>query len=336
MKGFPYIAFTICSNNYLGQALALKQSFLKHNPNFGFYIILVDQFSDKADYSAFEPSTIITIADIDGVDLKDLISRYYIIALNTCIKPSVFKYLINKHPRVEAIYYLDPDLYFFDSISGLNDKLKTKTAVLTPHILTPIPRDGKLPDENIFMKYGIYNLGFLGLNAKSKETKTMLDWWEERTLKFGYDKVNEGYFVDQLWMIYAPIFYKDIEVLTTYNYNMAPWNLHERRIISIDNGNILLNDQSQLVFYHFSKLAENDTDISRDFNRFNLDDFPLLKMLYNQYKDVLMTCRYNDYKDIPNAYPVSMRLNEDSKKTSMLQKGMKKLGHYILKLARKV
>jgi len=178
MPQTTHLAFTICSNNYLGQALALKNSFLSYNPNFKLYIILVDELSEQVDYSKFDPAVILPLANIESINLEDLISRYYIIELNTSVKPSVFKYLIKKHPKAEAIYYLDPDLYFYDSLSELNEKLRYKTAVLTPHILTPIPRDGKMPEENIFMRFGIYNLGFFGLNAQSKDTIKMLDWWE--------------------------------------------------------------------------------------------------------------------------------------------------------------
>ncbi len=336
MASTTHFGFTICSNNYLGQALALKKSFLKHHPNFGFYIVLVDQRSDKVDYSLFEPAIILPVAEVEGIDIDDLISRYYIIELNTSIKPSVFKHIIKNNPVAEVIYYLDPDLYFYDSLVETNELLKTKTAVLTPHILSPIPRDGKMPDENTFFRFGIYNLGFLGLNVLSTETLKLLDWWEERTLKFGYDRPNQGYFVDQLWMAYAPLFYDHVEVLKTYNYNMGPWNLHERKIEQLDNDSIKLNDGTNLVFYHFSKLADNETDVSREYDRFTLNDFPLLKELYRDYKLVLKESKFYEYKSIPIAYPVKMNLKPEPVRVSFLQKALKKVSGAINKLANKV
>ena len=335
MPQTTHLAFTICSNNYLGQALALKNSFLSYNPNFKLYIILVDELSEQVDYSKFDPAVILPLANIESINLEDLISRYYIIELNTSVKPSVFKYLIKKHPKAEAIYYLDPDLYFYDSLSELNEKLRYKTAVLTPHILTPIPRDGKMPEENIFMRFGIYNLGFFGLNAQSKDTIKMLDWWEERTINYGFDRPHNGYFVDQLWMVHAPLFYNNIEVLRTFNYNMAPWNLHERHIIERNGNTVLLNDKSRLVFYHFSKIVDNDIDVSREYNRYVLNDFPKLKELYLDYKEVLRESKYSEYKEIQIAYPVKMSLKPDPLKVSFLQKSLLKLNFLIERLAKK-
>lgn len=336
MSQTTHFAFTICSNNYLGQALALKTSFFKYNPNFEFYIVLVDKLSDEVDYTLFEPANILPIADVVGIDLEDLISRYNIIELNTSVKPSVFKHIISTNPNAEVIYYLDPDLYFYDSLSVLNEKLKTKTAVLTPHILSPIPRDGKVPDENIFLQFGIYNLGFIGVNVQSKIAHKMIDWWEERTINYGYDKANTGYFVDQLWMTHAPQFYNNIEVLKTFNYNMAPWNLHERYIVEIDGDKVTLNDSTQLVFYHFSKIAENDIDISREFNRFVLEDFPLLKDLYVDYNNVLKESCFNEYKKIPIGYSVKTNLKNKAIRASFLQKAIKKIGNWIIKFGNKV
>lgn len=302
MESVTHIAFTICSNNYLGQALALRTSFFKHNPNFEFYIVLVDKPHESIDYDVLAPANLVMLAGIDGINVDDLISRYNIIELNTSIKPSVFKFLLKKHPEVDLLYYLDPDLYFYNSLEDCNIILESKLAVLTPHIVTPIPRDGKFPDENVFLNYGIYNLGFLGINARNTQIFELLDWWEERTLMFGYDQTQKGYFVDQLWMVQAPLFFNDIEVLKTFNYNMAPWNLHERKIEKIEGDRILLNDGTYLVFYHFSKITGNESDISKKYNRYTFTDLSLLREIYNDYYRVLEVSNFKDYQNIPVAF----------------------------------
>jgi len=329
-------AFTVCSNNYLCQALVLKQSFLKHNKGFRFFIFLVDEYSSEIDYSVFDPATIILAKDINGIDFSSLLEKYYIIELNTNVKASAFKHLIKLNPNAEVIYYLDPDLYFYSSLDVLNEKLNTKAAVLTPHILTPIERDGKFPDENVFLQYGVFNLGFLGLNPKMETTKKMLDWWEHRTLNFGYDRAHKGYFVDQLWMNFLPVFYDDIEIITSYGYNMAPWNLHERRIVNAENNKILLNDNSELVFFHFSKISTED-QISREFNRFDLSDFPLLRELYNDYKEALKASNFEKFKSITIAYPIKLMLKEERKeKKPKFVKKENKIKKMIQKLLVKV
>lgn len=320
----------------MGQALALKQSFLKHNADFKFYIVLVDTISEQVNYNDFAPAQILPIGSIQSIDIEDLIARYYIIELNTSVKPSVFKHLINSHPDAESIYYLDPDLFFYHSLEHCNTILKTHTAVLTPHINSPIPRDGKQPDENTFFRFGIYNLGFIGINPQTNEALKMLNWWEERTLKFGYDRPNKGYFVDQLWMTLAPLLFRGIVIETSFGYNMAPWNLHERHIVEKNGEVFQLNDQSVLVFYHFSKIAEDDEAISREYDRFILNDFPLLKELYLDYKCILKQTGFWEYKKIPIAYPVKMSLKKETKKESFLSKIFNKGANLLSDWAKKV
>ncbi|GAB1309293.1 hypothetical protein KH5_19760 [Urechidicola sp. KH5] len=303
-------AFTICSNNYLGQANALKDSFLRHNKDFQFYIFLVDEFSDAIDYSIFEPATLILAKDIRGIDFNALLAKYYIIELNTNVKASAFKHLISLNPNLEAIYYLDPDLFFYDSLHAINKVLQDKAMALTPHILTPIARDGKFPDENTFLQFGVFNLGFIGLSPQHQEALQMLDWWEHRILNYGFDRPQKGYFVDQLWMNFAPIFYDKIEIIKSFGYNMAPWNLHERNIVEHTDDVIKLNDGNDLVFYHFSKITLDDENISREFNRFKLSDLPLLKQLYMGYYEALKGSKYEEFKKINIAYDIKTRTSE--------------------------
>ncbi|MEO1033794.1 MAG: hypothetical protein AAFX55_20595 [Bacteroidota bacterium] len=319
------IAFTICSNNYLPQANTLKASFLNHNDGFEFWIILVDKKSPEIDYSLFEPAKLILASEIPLYDLEGLLNRYNIIELNTSIKPSVFKYIISQNENVESVYYLDPDLYFYSALSIADDLLMSgKSVVLTPHILDPISRDDFFPDENTFLNFGIYNLGFLGLNAKHASALQILDWWEERTLNHGQIDLCRGYFVDQLWMNLVPILFKDAEVLKHYGYNMAPWNLHERKVTHIDGDKVQINGTEDLVFYHFSKLSDDDTKVSKVYNRYLLSDLKHLSTLYKNYKLLMITNNYEDYKAIKIAYEIKP-VKPKMEKPSLFKKIKRKL-----------
>jgi len=61
--------------------------------------------------------------------------------------------------------------------------LEDTSNFLTPHILNPIGVNDFSLTENLFLKFGIYNLGFLALNPKSKSGLSLLDRWGNKTLK---------------------------------------------------------------------------------------------------------------------------------------------------------
>lgn len=330
-----YFAFTLCSNNYLAQANVLKESFLKFNPDFEFYIGLVDELSPEVNYDLFMPANIVPINKVSSINVNELIEKYDIVEFNTCVKPSFFKYIIEKNKNAEIVYYIDPDICFYDSIGALNEQLQTHSIVLTPHITSPIALDDHLPSENLFLNYGLYNLGFLGINAKKPSALKMLNWWEEKTLKLGFNRAAEGLFVDQLWMNYVPIYFDDAVILKTFNYNMAPWNLHERSVLEIKENMVVLNDNTNLVFYHFSNLSTNRDEISRFYKRFDFKKFPLLKKLYDAYFEKLDKQGYSKLKQIPIYYALYKKKIEE-KKISTLKKVVLFFIKMLEKIARRV
>ena len=291
------IAFTICSNNYLAQAKILGDSLLEKNPDYKFFIGLCDELSNEIDYKFFENIEIIPVEQIKIYCFNEIIEKYDIIELNTSIKPSFFKYFINTYKDIEKIIYFDPDIQIFSDLSLIEKYLENNDILITPHILSSIPIDDLSPSENLFLNFGIYNLGFLALNPKRQNTLDLLNWWEEKTLKIGYNRVSEGLFVDQLWINLVPIFFKKVKILKEYGFNTAPWNLHERNTIRQKENEYIMSDNSKLVFYHFSSYNYmNPMIFSKYYNRFN--SVILSKEvgeLYSQYNEKLIQNKIKEF-----------------------------------------
>lgn len=313
------IAFTICSNNYLAQAKILGDSLLNKNPDYKFVIGLCDKLSDDIDYSFFKNIEIIPVSKINIYCFEEIINKYNIIELNTSIKPSFFKYFINRFHNLGSIIYFDPDIQIFNSLSGIEKYLEQDDILVTPHIIKPLAIDDLSPSENLFLNYGIYNLGFLALNPKSKNALDLLDWWEERTLKIGFDRVCQGLFVDQLWINLAPIFFSNVKVVMEYGFNVAPWNLHERYKIRQHSNDYLMEDNSKLVFYHFSSYNFRTPEIlSKNYNRYDYVSLSNeVEELYENYHQKLIENRIEEFSEIKCCYIREVK-EEIVKKESLL------------------
>lgn len=291
-------AFTLCSNNYYAQALILGQSFLKHNPEFKFYIGLIDQKLSKIDYHQFDIE-VIPVADIES-DVYELALKFNIVELNTAVKPHYFLHFIEKL-GADEIYYIDPDICIYQSFDELNKLLALNDILLTPHILKPIPLDGKKPFENDFLNYGLYNLGFLGLKT-SDNTMAMLRWWKERTYTYGFHQLAKGLFVDQLWMNLVPILFTKVKILDHPGYNMGPWNLHERFLTEVA-GSYYVNSDQVLFFYHFSNFdPSNPNKLHTVLDRYTMSGRPDLRRIYMEYIDQLKAFNYFELKEISCHY----------------------------------
>lgn len=292
---------TVCSNSYLAQAAILGNSIRQYEPSFKYIIFLCDRKVAGIDYSKLADE-VIAISEIEP-DIWPLAAKYNIIELNTAVKPTAIRYLFEKR-NAQRVIYLDPDTKLFAPLSSVHDDLERFSIVLTPHIYEPIPFDGKGPGENIFLNYGLYNLGFIALKA-GEQTISLLKWWKEWTYHAGFDKVENGYFVDQLPMNLVPIFFDEVKVSEDIGLNMAPWNLHERQL-SKRNGRYLVNGRYPLVFYHFSSFLVNSNELPKHkYNRFSLLERPDLMTLYADYNNEMLanSCLfYASFKSVYTTY----------------------------------
>lgn len=293
------IAFTICSNNYFAQAKVLLQSIANTNSNYTLVLGLVDKKADAIDYTIKNGNvSIIEVSLLDIPKEYNIFKKYNIIELNTSVKASYIKWIKKNYPEAEQILYFDPDIKVFSSLKELEAELKVNSIVLTPHIYKPIPIDAFYPSESSFLNHGIFNLGFIGISFQNNQVYDFLDWWEERLMKQCFIDQKHGIFVDQLPVNYAPIFYREItKILFHDGMNVAPWNLHERKI-SIRNNEYCANEDN-LVFFHFSSICF-DQGKHPAYNRYDL--YPILEELHEVYRKDLKENRFLELKSFPCYY----------------------------------
>jgi hypothetical protein len=273
-------ACTIVSRNYLHFARTVCKSFLAVHPGAEFYVLLVDRPGEGEDLSS-ELFTAVWVEDLGIPDFLPIAFKYGILELNTNVKPSFLKWILNQH-GVERLIYLDPDIFVYSGLGEIENRLLETDIVLTPHILSPI-RDGKRPAEQYFLRCGVFNLGFIGVSNR-RPAREFLDWWETRCLESGFIEQRSGLFVDQKWMDLAPCLFPDIGIVRDPGCNVAYWNLHER-IIEEKDGRLLVNGACELRFFHFSGLDMSDINrISKHQDRFTLQDRADLAPLFEAYR----------------------------------------------------
>jgi hypothetical protein len=268
---------TIVAYNYLPQALALHDS-LKDS-DVRFVVVLVERSGTCDLPSNLE---VFYAEEIIGESFASLSFMYSIIELCTNIKPAVLRHFLNSS---DYTYYIDPDIYFYQDPSCINNFFGESDVLVTPHSLTPI-LDDAMPGEAEFMRTGIFNLGFIGLK-RSDDSVRFLDWWGERCVKYGLNETASGLFVDQKFIDLSISFFDFILISRNHGLNVGYWNLHERFLSKVD-GNYLING-GELIFFHFSGLDPCDPDsISRHQNRFNLKSRVDLRDLFYDYSTKLI------------------------------------------------
>lgn len=291
------LAFTICSNNYLAQAITLSQSFKEHNKNVRFVICLADKKKDVEDLIKNFDIEILEVEDVLQEKTYELVKMYNIVEFNTSVKPALFKYFLNVE-NYDSVIYLDPDIVVFNPLDELFKMQECYEGIVTPHVTSP--STGTFgPDDWAHLRGGIYNLGFLSL-TKSIQVAKLLDWWEDKLFKgFCLDDTKNNLFTDQLWMNYLPCFIDKHLILKHPGYNMAPWNLHQRELI-FDGNKFSVNDLP-LFFFHFSGLKiQNDGLIPYTLKPFS--EIHNVEEIFNYYFKLLLINKIEKFSKIPCFY----------------------------------
>ncbi len=122
---------------------------------------------------------------------------------------------------------------------------------LTPHQTTPERTlEAVLDNEVASLKYGIFNLGFIGV-SNGDEGRRFARWWGERTYALCRAALRDGLFTDQKWINFAPVFFDGVAIVKSSRHNVATWNLTTRTLTGSLEGGFEV-DGAPLGFYHFT------------------------------------------------------------------------------------
>ncbi|WP_265593787.1 glycosyltransferase family 4 protein [Verrucomicrobium sp. BvORR034] len=250
----PFAACTIVSSNYLARAFVLVDSLKAHHPDVDFWMLLIDDHAlgplaqEAVDRRGIHLLRVHEI-QLAATEVANFRFIYDLTEVATAYKPWTMETVTRLSGR--HVFYIDPDIEFFQPLTSLVDAVEAHELVLTPHVLHPMQREGCQPSEADIMGSGIYNLGFLGMNRAAASKVT--GWWCERLLRECYSAPEEQRFTDQRWIDFAPCFF-DCHISKDETFNVAYWNVDQRQV-TLENGTYFVNNR-QLSFFHYSGLDE--------------------------------------------------------------------------------
>lgn len=321
-------AFTIVAKNYIGLARILESSIKQYYTEFDFFIMVADEISD--DIRQEFPSNVLIAKECIGIEeeqWQNMSFKYDLTEFCTSIKPISCLYFFGNYDY-DNVIYLDPDIYFFDSIGKIYDELNNCCVMLTPHLTQMMPVGITDSPESVWHSCGMFNLGFCGLHRADK-TMRMLNWWHERLINQCFNDPYSALFTDQKWMDFIPCFFSSNELLISFHLgmNMAPWNFCERKVAE-NNGKFYVSPRLSvdttypLIFVHYSgynyamlkkgKVCQNNIDGIRDY-----EDIKLLSAVYSEAisKDaevfdsfITLQYSYNQFEDGSNILKMHRRL----------------------------
>jgi hypothetical protein len=299
-------ACTIVARNYLAYARVLAASYARHHPGERLNVLVIDGETEEAVAAprpASEPFETILPSQLPlpGAEYRRMASIYEVMELATAVKPFFLRFLLDRGHDVAM--YLDPDIEVFGPLDELARLAREHGMVLIPHMLRPIPSDGRGPTFTALAASGVYNLGFIAVGPAARPC---LDWWSECCRRDCLMAPDEGFFVDQRFVDFLPAFFTPC-IVRDPAYNVAYWNLHDRQVTW--SGERYEIAGAPLRFFHFSGFNPTLPHLLSKHQgptpRTVLAEEPDLARLCREYAQHLLSAGYRECITVPYGFAVT-------------------------------
>jgi len=248
---------TYFDRNYLTRGLAMIESLTRAEPaGCVVFVVCLDEMTHLTLRRLAIPNVrLIPLHDVEARDRallavkpgRTLVEYYW------TLTPTVILRVLERHPEIDVLTYLDADLYFFSSPQPMFDELGRASILIHEHRFSP--RQADLATHN-----GRYNVGLL-MFRRDAAGLLALRWWRERCLEWCYARHEQGKMGDQLYLNDWPERFPGVVVLRHLGGGVGPWNHDQYEIGRSSDGTLLVEGQP-LIFYHFHSLKLASPDLA--------------------------------------------------------------------------
>jgi hypothetical protein len=226
---------TYFDRHYLSRGLTLYRSLARHSPPFVLWVLCLDEETHRTlSNLGLEQVELVRLAELEQADPALLAAkpgRQVVEYYWTC-GPAFLVYLLEQHPPIDMLTYLDADLFFFGDPTPIYDELGDGSILLIEHRYSPSM-------QALYAHRGLYNVGLLVFRGTAVGL-ACLRRWREQCIDWCFHREEPNRFADQKYLEEWPGRYEGVAVLCHRGAGLAPWNLanyclsHDRRRVLVD------------------------------------------------------------------------------------------------------
>ena len=238
---------TLFDVTYLARGLALYRSLERVSAPFRLHVFCMDAPA-KALLDRMQLPHMVTIGidELERFDPQLLAIKAARTVAEYCwtATPAVCLFVLDRHPDIERITYLDADLLFSGDPSVLFEECPAASVLIVPARYPP----GR---EEWQAQFGTYAVQF---NAFRNDARGLLAlrWWRDRCLEGCSSLSAEYWFGDQKYLDDWTERFEGVHAVRHVGAGVGPWNAPQYRFTRA--GNRVLVDGEPLIFYHHQSL----------------------------------------------------------------------------------
>lgn len=250
MSSKPHYFCTLFDSGYLVKGLAMLRSVARHCDSPHVFVLCMDTQTQHVLESLQLPFiTCIPLAAVETEELLKAKADRGVAEYCWTLSPCLPWHVLQTHPEIDFITYLDADLLFYSSLQPLFDEIGDASIAIIEHRFT-----SRLLDRIVNGRFCVEWVSF----RRDEQGLACLSRWREQCIEWCYYRLEEGRMGDQKYLDEWPDRYPACHILMHPGAGIAPWNYAQYQFGRDASDNITVNG-SPLIFYHFHQfqLLEN-------------------------------------------------------------------------------
>ena len=236
---------TLFDSGYLIKGLAMMESLKRWCPDAHLFVLCMDAPAKDILTALKKPYlTCITLAEVETEELLEAKKTRGVAEYCWTLSPSLPSYILDRHPEIDFITYIDSDLLFYSPVQAIFDEIGDKSIAIIEHRFAP-----RLMDREVNGRFCVEWVSF----RRDEEGMRCLARWKAQCIEWCYYRLEEGRMGDQKYLDEWPGLYPNCHIIEAAGAGIAPWN-YETLAFSEGSGGQIMVDGEPLIFYHFHQL----------------------------------------------------------------------------------
>lgn len=233
---------TLFDSNYLLKGVAMLRTLKQHCPDAYVHVLCMDgQTREILEQMGLPYVTCLSLAEVEDEALLAVKPGRSVAEYCWTLSPCLPWYVLQHNPSIDAITYLDADLYFYSPLQPLFDEIGTASIVIIEHRFPPA-----LKHLEVNGRFCVEWVGF----RRDEQGLACLARWREQCIEWCFHRLEEDRMGDQKYLDQWPGKYRGLHILQHPGAGVAPWNYSQHHF-GQDSQGLLTVDGTPLIFYHF-------------------------------------------------------------------------------------
>lgn len=282
---------TLFDSGYLLKGLAMIRSLERFCRGMKIHVLCMDEQTkyilERLDLRFVN---CITLAEVENEELlrakADRGVAEYCWTLSSCFT----WYVMQKHPEIDFLTYVDADLLFYSDVQPLFDEIGDASVAIIEHRFTERLKDREV-NGRFCVEWNSFRRDEQGLSCLSR--------WREQCIEWCYYRLEDGKMGDQKYLDEWPSRYSACHILMHPGAGIAPWNYAQYRFGVDAQGGITVED-APLIFYHFHQFQLLENGRFDRLSTFYTSECSEPSAIYEAYERTLSMCLEDVRRIVPD------------------------------------